>query len=235
MSLNKIPPLPGGEEVGYDLKLNVGCDALKCNTINGEPYPDPNGLVYQEPIDPTAPSNINAGALCYFQNTDDPKNVTKTNYIKVETATTGGGGQLINMANSPLINASNITNEVIDPKYTLTTVPEGSTTSNIAPDRRSVMGHYIYSPRSTLPLIPTQVNVNSIKLSDEQVARDTTYYYKFTCDNVGLIINGGATVTPPSYPFVDNYAISPAFNECIEAVYVFRKATLSWVRCKQTT
>lgn len=43
MSLNKIPPLPNGENVGYDLKLNVGCDTLKCNnaivenelTING--------------------------------------------------------------------------------------------------------------------------------------------------------------------------------------------------------
>lgn len=39
MSLNKIPPIPGGEDVGYDLRLNVGCDALKCNTINGETYP----------------------------------------------------------------------------------------------------------------------------------------------------------------------------------------------------
>lgn len=35
MSLNKF----SDENNGFDLKLNVGCDALKCNTINGQAYP----------------------------------------------------------------------------------------------------------------------------------------------------------------------------------------------------
>lgn len=35
MSLNKFPSTASGEDVGYDLKLNIGCDTLKCNTING--------------------------------------------------------------------------------------------------------------------------------------------------------------------------------------------------------
>lgn len=39
MSLNKF----SDEDTGYDLKLNVGCDALKVNTINGLQYP-PNSL-----------------------------------------------------------------------------------------------------------------------------------------------------------------------------------------------
>lgn len=228
MSLNKFFDV----NTGLDINMNIGADTIKCNSleINGK-IP----LVYEEPKDPTAPTNINEGAICIFQNTDDPSNVSKTNYIKVETYTTGGGGQLIDMANSPLINASNITNTVIDNSMTLSTIPEGSTTENILGDRRSNMASYIYSARATLPLIPTQINCNSIRLSDEQVARDTTYIYKFICDNVGLVITGGATVSPPSYPFSDSYAVSPALNECIEVVYVFRKATLSWVRCKQTT
>jgi hypothetical protein len=35
MSLNKFPSTVGGEDKGFDLKLNIGCDTLKCNTING--------------------------------------------------------------------------------------------------------------------------------------------------------------------------------------------------------
>ncbi len=232
MSLNKFFNVDTGFDI---LKMNIGADEVKCNNIDTTTINNQFPLVYEPPKDPTAPTNINEGAICIFQNTDDQQNITKTNYIKITTYTTGGGGQLIDMANSPLINALNITNTVIDNSMTLSTVAEGSTTQNIAPDRRSNMASYIYSPRSTLPLIPTQINCNSIKLSDEQVARDTTYIYRFIADNCGLVITGGATVSPPSYPFSDSYAISPALNECIEVVYVFRKATLSWVRCKQTT
>jgi hypothetical protein len=51
MSLNKIPPLPGGENVGYDLKLNVGADQMKCNNlvttnINGVPYNPSQNILY---------------------------------------------------------------------------------------------------------------------------------------------------------------------------------------------
>ena len=231
MSLNKFFDV----NTGLDINMNIGADIIKCNTLECDNINGKNPLVYEPPKDPTAPTNINEGAICIFQNTDDPSNVSKTNYIKITTYTTGGGGQLIDMANSPLINALNITNSVIDSRITLSTILEGSTTENILADRRSNMGSYIYSPRATIPLIPTQINCNAIRLSDEQVARDTTYIYRFIADNCGLVITGGATVSPPSYPFSDSYAISPALNECIEVVYVFRKATLSWVRCKQIT
>jgi len=51
MSLNKIPPLPGGEEVGYDLKLNVGADQMKCNnlvttSINGFNYNPSQNILF---------------------------------------------------------------------------------------------------------------------------------------------------------------------------------------------
>ena len=234
MSLNKIPPLPGGEEVGYDLKLNVGCDALKCNTINGEPYPNPNGLVYQEPNDPSAPTNINAGAICFFQNNDDPKNVTKTDYAKFEPIGGFGGGQTLNCSNSLRINnCPSITTEVSDSKFNVETIADGTTGTNLSAQRRFDEGIYIYSAGGAL--LPTTANVNAISLSDEQIARDTTYFYKFVCDNVGLLIIGSASVSPPFYPFRGgNYGISPALNECIEVVYVFSKTTNEWVRCKQT-
>ena len=231
MSLNKFFDV----NTGLDINMNIGADIIKCNTLETNNINGKTPLVYEPPKDPTAPTNINEGAICIFQNTDDPSNVSKTNYIKIETYTTGGGGQLIDMANSPLINALNITNSVIDSSITLSTILEGSTTENILADRRSHMGSYIYSPRATIPLIPTQINCNAIRLSDEQVARDTTYFYKFVVDNCGLVVQGGAVVSPPSYPFSDSFGVSPNLNECIEVVYVFRKATLSWVRCKQIT
>jgi hypothetical protein len=232
MSLNKFFNVDTGFDI---LKMNIGADEVKCNNIDTTTINNQFPLVYEPPKDPTAPTNINEGAICIFQNNDDPQNITKTNFIKIETATVGGGGQRINMVDSAIINANSITNTVIDTKIFSITIPEGSTTTNISPDRRLNMVSYIYSPRATLPLIPTNTNVSSINLSDEQVARDTTYYYKFVCDNVGLSINGGVPVSPPSYPFEDSYSISPSFNECIEVIYIFRKATNTWVRCKQTT
>lgn len=238
MSLNKIPPLPGGEEVGYDLRLNVGCDALKCNTINGIPYPDPNGLQYQEQTDGTAPTNINAGAFCYFQNEDDQVNVAKTNYARIEYSGGAGGTQKFNMANSAeIINCPRIATDISDSKYNNNlTVQEGSITLNLNAQRRFQEGFYFYSDRQTVPLVQTQVNCNSISLSDEQLARDTTYFYTFVADNCDLNIeSGGTPPNPPFYPFRSSYLASPNLNECIQVTYVFSKQTMEWVRCQQTT
>ena len=205
------------------------------NEINALSEEVEGKLQYQPPIDPTAPTTIKEGAICIFQNTDDPQNITKSNYIYIENYTGGGGGQRLNMATSPIINATNITNQVIDGEYQLNTAPEGSTTQSIAPQRWRRMGAYIYSPRTTLPLIPTNFTVDRIGLQPEQVARtDTTYYFKFTCDNCDLNIVSNPAVTPDFYTFRSNYTVSPAFNECIEVIYVFSRATNTWVRCKQT-
>jgi hypothetical protein len=233
MSLNKFFNVDTGFDI---LKMNIGADEVKCNNIDTTTLNNQFPLIYEPPKDPTAPTNINEGAICIFQNIDDPQNITKSNYIYIENYTGGGGGQRLNMRTSPIINATNITNEVIDGNYQLNTVPEGSTTQSIAPQRWRVMGVYIYSPRATLPLIPTSLTVDRIGLQPEQIARaDTTYYFKFTCDNCALNIVSNPAVTPDFYTFEDNYAISPAFNECIEVIYVFRRATNKWVRCKQTT
>jgi hypothetical protein len=230
MSLNKFSE----EDTGYDLKLNVGCDALKCNTINGIPYPDPNGLQYQEQIDPTAPTTINAGAFCYFQNEDDKVNVAKTNYAKVVYKGGFGGGQTFDMANSTeIINCPRLATEIADPKYKNATIADGTTSTNLNAQRRFEEGFYVYSVGGAG--LPTECNVNAISLSDEQIARDTTYFYRFMVDNVALNIQVSGSRTPPFYTFRANETITAPPNECIEAVYVFSKPTLEWVRCKQLT
>lgn len=229
MSLNKFSE----EDTGYDLKLNVGCDALRCNTINGIPYPDPNGLQYQEQTDPTAPTDINAGAFCYFQNEDDKVNVAKTNYAKVVYKGGFGGGQTFDMGNSTeIINCPRVATEITDPKYKVVTIADGTTNTNLNAQRRFEEGFYLYSAGGAS--LPTRANVNNIALSPEQIARDTTYFYRFVCDNVGLVITAGVSGGSDFYPFRSSYAINPALGECIEVVYVFSKTTNEWVRCKQT-
>jgi hypothetical protein len=204
------------------------------NEINALSEDVEGKLQYQPPIEPSAPTNINAGAICFFQNVDDEINITKTDYARFEPVGGAGGGQILNCSGSlKIYNCPSVETKICDVIISPSTITDGDTTLILFCRRDLNEGTYIYSSGGAG--IPTYANVNRIALSSAQLARtETTYFYKFICDNVGLEITTGGSGGSGFYPFRSNYSISPALNECIEVIYVFSRNTNEWVRCKQT-
>ena len=224
MSLNKFPPLVGGEDVGYNLTLNVGCDTLKCNNLEvvGQE------LVKYESLPAPAPTTFPEGAIAIYKTADVGNTITNTTFAKWELEPTSTSVQFLNMSNANIKNATSILTQVVDPQISISSITGGG--SVVVAARQSRVGTVCYG---TVGPGSDNCQINGIQLSDEQKARASSYFYDIVADNCVVTLKQAFGTGGNTYDFdlpggVD-YVISPVAGATIRVTMMWRNATETWV------
>lgn len=224
MSLNKFPPLPNGEDVGYNLTLNVGCDTLKCNNLEvvGQEY------VKFENFPPPTVQQIPVGAMAIYKNVDDGSVITKTNYARWEFEPTSDSVQFLNMSNANLKNATSLQSLVVDTEApTVSITGAGSVVVARRQNQMATACHGTTNPATD------STQFNGIQLSDEQKATGKTYFYTIVADNCTVILKNafgtGGTTYDFSLPGAVDYVLSPPAGGTLKATLMWRPSANVWV------
>lgn len=221
MSLNKFTD----ENIGYDLKLNIGCDNLKCNvavvdtlnstTVNTDNLNITNSTwIEYEPQD--APRDIppDIGRLAIYKtNNINGSPITSSNSITIDPEDGNNNGEILNIRSNTLSSTGRINANVFYPQMIVSNIAAGTTQYISAQfDIRQEM--MVYSGDETT----TQANCDSILILPEYRNQvDRTWCFKLTARGCKLNLITGAPVFNDFYPLNTpnsplDYTITPPPN-----------------------
>lgn len=233
MSLNKFPSTANGEDVGYDLKLNIGADTIKCNNLEvlNAPY-----VEYEQQNPPRDKPTAEGRLALYKTDNVDGSPITSSNVIRVvPTADAGGNGESLELGSSQMRTTNRVDCSVVMEQTGYGEIPVGTTNTNLSAQFDNQKGSLSIST----DINTTQVNCNSIRLLPEYQAQSGSWVYTFAVIGTRLSLTSGFVANLNFYPLLTPaspapYVITPPVNGMSIVKCYWLPASQAWF-CQEIT
>ena len=221
-----LKPILNDSDALDNKSLNLYANTITANNINGL-----DGLIHYETQPAPAPQPVKEGALAIYKD-NTGETITQSNYITVDAdPASASGGQILNLSSQQIINGSRIDCLNVFPNMSISTIADGTTTTNISAQSDNGWGNMVRSGS----VATTRANVNAIRLLDEyKNVPNKTWEYTFLADNCQLRFTAGAVVSAPFYPLQNpagagTYDSVPSAGEIKVVKAYWRPSTNLWV------